>query len=91
MTYRSRPGLIPLPAMVRLKCDKCGRKGQYRRERYVEMADLPGWGPQLLTFAKTVGCPWALNPGVGWDEKCRVVHDWTPEQKARIMAGLPPE
>ncbi|WP_314188788.1 hypothetical protein [Paracoccus yeei] len=54
------------------------------------MADLPGWGPQLLTFAKAVGCPWALNPGVGWDEKCRVVHDWTQEQKARIMAGLPP-
>lgn len=67
---------MPLPAMVRLKCDKCGRRGQYRRERYIEMAGTDNAPSALLPFARAVGCPVAIaQTPQTWDGRCGVVYD----------------
>lgn len=72
-----RHGIRPLPEVVRLKCDKCGRHGQYRRERYVAMAGTDRAPSALLPFARAVGCPVALAQNdLSWGDRCGVVYDW---------------
>lgn len=69
-------GVIPLPEIVRLKCPKCGRSGQYRRDRYVAMAGTDVGPSALLPFARAVGCPVALaQNALSWGDRCGVVYD----------------
>jgi len=90
--YETAPHRIPLPAVVCLRCDRCGRRGQYPRRRYHELAYSEGWGSDLLTFAKRVQCPVALaQTKQSYGDRCQIVHDWTPEQKSAIMDGRAPE
>jgi hypothetical protein len=68
--------VTPLPAMVRLRCDRCGRKGQYRRERFIELAGTDIAPSALLPFARAVRCPVALAQNDrSWGERCGVVYD----------------
>lgn len=50
-----------LPAIVYLRCDRCGRAGQYSRQRFVEIAGTDNPVIALPAFAQARGCKVALD------------------------------
>ena len=66
----------PLPDIVRLRCPKCGRQGQYSRARYVAMAGTENAPEALLAFARVAGCPVAMKQhSWEWSDRCGIVYD----------------
>jgi hypothetical protein len=60
---------FPFP-MVRLVCDQCGRRGQYRKQTLIEKFGPDIVGPDLLV--KVADCP--LHKALG-EERCGVVYE----------------
>lgn len=74
-----------LPEVVHLICPKCGRKGRYRRDRYLAIAGVDDPPSALLAFAKAMGCPLATDrEPLDWERRCKVVYDL----EARRAAGF---
>lgn len=77
---------IQIPAVVNLCCEKCGRKGRYKRERYIEMAGTSSAPEALLAFARAAECPVALRQHAWeWSDRCGIVYDWAASpSRARL-------
>lgn len=66
----------PLPEVIHLRCQKCGRRGRYSRARYVEIAGTDEPTSALLAFARAAGCEVALRQLPGqMDDRCGVGYD----------------
>lgn len=67
---------IPIPEVVHLICQRCGRFGRYKRSRYIEMAGTDNSPEALLPFARAAGCPVAIRQGDReWSDRCQITYD----------------
>lgn len=67
---------IPLREMVHLICPKCGRRGRYRRERYIEIAGTEVSTAALIPFARAMGCELAIRQSLDrMDNPCGIRYD----------------
>lgn len=73
-----------LPDPVTIRCERCHRRGRYRRARFFEIAGIDEPTQARLTFAAAMGCDLAAAqirdeyiPGF---ERCAIVYEGLPGQ-----------
>jgi len=87
----------PIPEIVHLICRRCGRKGRYSRERYIEVAGEKSAPDALQKFAAHAGCELAQHPDPNWDRRCGIVYDleareeWLRQTQKKPPPAMRPE